>query len=265
MSTLLEKARAGEPLGIDLIDMHGHMGRFGFSIPDHSAKSIINAMDVAGIKKFFFSHMDCMTANFNEAHDEMYETIKKFPSRFYAYISPFPHSKKSVKDEVIKRVAQGFSGVKLHSANGFPYNSEEYDDCYKIADDLCFPMLFHIWGKKDDFNDIREISKKYPNTSILMAHAGAANEAGYIKIAKECKNVYLELAYSVSPRGLVKRLVDAVGAKKIIWGSDCYFFDMHQQLGKVVGARISDEEKILILAENAKRILAKRKMAIATK
>jgi len=257
MSILLEKARAGEPLGIDIIDMHGHMGRFRIPIADLSARSIINAMDVAGIQKFFFSHMDCMTTNSNEAHDEMYETIRKFSSRFYGYISPFPYSKKSVKDEVSKRVAQGFSGIKLHSANGFPYNSKEYDECYKIADDLCFPMLFHIWGKEDDFNDIKEISRKYPNTSILMAHAGAANEAGYIKIAKECKNVYLELAYSASPRGLVKRLVDAVGAEKIIWGSDCYLFNMHQQLGKVVGARISDEEKTLIFAENAKRILAR--------
>jgi len=58
----------------------------------------------------------------------------------------------------------------------------------------------------------------------------------------------------------INSAVDGVGPEKVIWGSDCYFFGETHQLGKVVGARILDEEKILILSGNAKRILAKSKL-----
>ncbi len=91
-----------------------------------------------------------------------------------------------------------------------------------------------------------------------MAHSGAGlNEKGYIELACEHENIYLELAMSGSTPGLVDRLVAGAGAEKIVWGSDTYFINMAQQVGKVLGARLSEEQKRIVLSENAKRILGR--------
>ena len=58
-----------------------------------------------------------------------------------------------------------------------------------------------------------------------------------------------------SPRGVVRRLVDAVGAERITWGSDMVFFNIAHQLGKVLGADLSAEDQKKILGGNARRIL----------
>ena len=53
----------------------------------------------------------------------------------------------------------------------------------------------------------------------------------------------------------MERLTAGAGAEKILFGSDCYFFSMTQQIGKVLGADLSDDEKQKILSGNALRIL----------
>lgn len=257
MSILLEKARAGEPLGIDIIDMHVHYSSPGFSVPELSAASIVNSMERMGVTKLFCSSMYCYSPNANAGNQKLMDAIQEFPNRIFGYVSVFPSSYKNVKQEIGKCLKRGFVGIKLHDSNGISYSDNAYEAAYEIAHDLSLVILFHTWGRESQLNPLKKISTRYPNATLLAAHAGAKNEAGYIELAKECKNVYLELAFSDSPRGLVKRLVDGVGAEKVIWGSDCYFLGQTHQLGKVVGARISDEEKTLILSENAKRILEK--------
>jgi predicted TIM-barrel fold metal-dependent hydrolase len=54
---------------------------------------------------------------------------------------------------------------------------------------------------------------------------------------------------------MVEKLVAEAGAENVLFGSDCYFFSMTQQIGKVIGARISDGDKHKILHENAQRLL----------
>jgi len=52
--------------------------------------------------------------------------------------------------------------------------------------------------------------------------------------------------------------VAAIGADKIVWGSDAYCYGLPSCCGKVLGAKISDVDKVKILSGNAKRILARR-------
>jgi len=118
----------------------------------------------------------------------------------------------------------------------------------------------HTWGDEPTLSDVRELSKKYPQSAIIVAHAGSRAEEKYISLARDCPNVYLDLAFSSGPRGLVDRFVQAVTAKKMVFGSDALFFSLHHQVGKVIGAYITEAEKRLILGKNAARILSRRKL-----
>ena len=50
--------------------------------------------------------------------------------------------------------------------------------------------------------------------------------------------------------------VRELGAGRVLYGSDCGGRSFASQLGKVLGAQISPEERRLILGQNLKRLLA---------
>ncbi len=105
------------------------------------------------------------------------------------------------------------------------------------------------------FSQVRTVAEKFPRANLLLAHAGSNKVEEYVKIARELENVYLDLCMSAAPRGLVERLFGEAGADKVVWGSDATFLNMAQQIGKVLGAKLSDEDKRKLLSANARRIL----------
>lgn len=253
---LLERVRRGDNLrDLNIIDMHAHIGYYSFAIPDTGLDAMVACMDRSGVAKLVTSHMRCMSGDCHSGNVEVRKAIKAYPGRILGYLSFWPSDPRSVAAEINKHQDAGFTGLKLHNSNGFPYDHPAYEPAYEFAHARRMPVLFHTWGGEHEFREIRAISQKYPQLALLLAHAGAANEAGYIQIARDCANVYLELALSRSPRGLVARLAEAVGADKVIWGSDVYFFDQAPQLGKVAAARIAEEDKLKILSRNAQHIL----------
>ncbi|MHB0938466.1 MAG: amidohydrolase family protein [Armatimonadota bacterium] len=258
MSALLEAGRAGRPItDFDILDLHGHIGRIGFTLPDLSIGGLARQMDRVGVKSIVVSHMHCMSPNVVHGNREVLKAMRAFPGRILGYISLWPSPE--ITEETAWCIDQGFTGIKVHNCNGFPINDLRYDGSYTLADEHRLPILFHTWGGEEEFKQIRDLSARFTNTSLLLAHSGCANEEGYVTIARECHNVYLDTAFSRSPRGLVERLVAGAGAQKVVWGSDAYFYTQSSQVGKVLGAKISEEEKRLVLSGNAERILGRRR------
>ena len=255
MSTLLDRARAAEPLGIDIIDMHGHLGRLAFAIPDLSPEGLVASMDRLGIRTIVCSHMRCMSRDVEYGNAEVLRAVRACPGRILGYVSVYPSDPDSVRRGVEKWLAAGLTGLKMHNINGFPYTDPAYAPALAIADERRLPVLLHTWGQDDEFEQVRALSERHPGAALLLAHSGATNEDRYIAIVGQCPNVHLELCGSASAWGQVARFVAAVGADKLVWGSDAYFISNAQQLGKVVGADIPDETKVQILSANALRIL----------
>jgi predicted TIM-barrel fold metal-dependent hydrolase len=259
MSEFLQCGRNGRPLPFsDIIDMHGHLGRCNFAIPDTAAASMVAVMDRLGIRSTVCSHMQSWGADASRGNREVLDAMRAFPGRILGYVSVWPWPEAEVRAEAAHCLDAGFTGIKVHNSQGFAYTHASYVPMYEMADERRLPVLFHVWGEDRVFAEIAEIADRYPNTNILMAHSGAANVEGYIRMATEHANVHLDLAYSASPRGMVERLVAAAGVEKVVFGSDAFFFSQSQQIGKVLGAKLSDDEKRQILSGNALRILSQR-------
>jgi uncharacterized protein len=256
MSTLLERARCGESVtGEGIIDMHGHLGRTSFNIPDTSPDSLVAAMDRVGIETVLVSHVRCLSSRPGMGNDVVSEAMRAFPGRILGYTVVLPTSADDVRAEMEKRIADGFIGLKLHNANGIPYDEPNYEPALAIANEHRMPVLFHTWGQAETFRQMRGLAEKFPDASLIMGHAGAENEDEYIKISGEFPNIYLDLTFSAGPRGLARRLVDGAGAERVVFGSDGGFLGITQQVGKVLGARLSEDEQRQILGGNARRIL----------
>ena len=257
--TLREQALAGQPLDIDIVDMHAHLGRYFFTVPDITPAHFVGKMDQLGIRQTICSSLRCMSRNMTIGNDEVLAAMTAFPGRILGYVVLFPGDAASVRNEVVRCLDAGFTGLKLHDSNGMRYDDPAYLPAYEIAHEKALPILYHTWGEKAQFEAISWAARKFPNASFLLAHSGSNNIDAYFKMAAEHDNVYLETCFSAAPQGLIETLVRTAGPQKVVWGSDCLFYGMTQQLGRVIGANISDEEKKQILGENACRILEKIK------
>ncbi|HOF86934.1 MAG TPA: amidohydrolase family protein [Armatimonadota bacterium] len=256
MSALWERVRRGQPLAdCAVIDLHGHLGRCAVPAADPSVETHLRTMDRIGVDCAVVSHTHCMSWDSAEGNEEVLAAMRAFPGRLLGYVTLWPGDAEAARREMELRMRQGFIGVKLHNANGFRYTDPGYAPALAIANERRLPVLLHTWGDAPTFADVRALAPRYPDAAFLLGHAGVLAEDTYIALAREFPNVYLDPTMSRTPRGLWERLVEAVGADKLTWGSDALFYSMTPHPGKVAGAKISEEAKRMILGGNARRLV----------
>jgi len=254
--SLLERGRQGEALaGVGMIDVHGHLGRTNFCIPDLSPRSLVAAMDRIGVASVICSPIRVFGTHVEVGNREVLKAATAFPGRILGYVGLWPADAAEARAEAERHLDRGFVGIKLHNSSGFSYTDAGYAEALAAANERRMILLLHCWGKEEEFAEARQLSAAYPDLSIILAHTGSQREDGYVKIAHECENVHLDLCLSLSRRGLVERLVAGAGVEKVLWGSDALFLSMTHQVGKVLGARLSEDEKVQVLAGNARRLL----------
>lgn len=264
MSSVWERVRRGVPLAdCDIIDMHGHIGRCTVPTADQSLETHIAAMDRMGVRAALISHVACLSWDVARGNEAVLEAMRAYPGRFLGYVGLWPCDAGTVRRETETRLAQGFTGIKLHRNNGFPYTDPAYAPAFALAHARALPVLLHTWGNDGSLDEARQLTARYPDAALLLAHAGVLDEDKFIAIARECPGVYLDPTISRTPRGLWERLVDAVGPERLVWGTDASFYSMTPHIGKVAAARISDEAKRLILGGNARRLLERAQCACA--
>ena len=74
-------------------------------------------------------------------------------------------------------------------------------------------------------------------------------------MAQAHPSLYLELCGSFTTGLWIRRMVEAVGAERVLYGSDFPFIELRYGLGRVVFAGLTPAEEELVLAGNARRIL----------
>jgi len=258
---LVAKARRGEPLtDVEIIDAHGHLGPYGgFYVAGADAKGMVEVMDEVGIDAVCISSHTAISSDWQLGNDLTAAAAREFPGRFlpYATINPtFP-------EDVVKELERCFNElgmrmIKLHpGTHDYPLDGKNYQPVYEFAREHNALILTHTWEGSKTCNVAVAIkaADKFPGVNFLMGHSGGPS--GYEKMmeaAKVRENVYLDLACSRARLGQVEMFVEEVGAEKVLYGSDISFLAAPPQLGKVVFARISFEDKKKILAENFKRI-----------
>ena len=260
MSRLLDRALRGEPLAdLDVVDIHGHLGRAPFGVPDASAEALVAAMDRVGVRTTVCSPMMCLSAGADGGNDELLRATRAHPGRVLGYVRLWPSSPEEVRAEAERYLAEdGFVGVKLHNVTGFPYTHAAYAPALELADARRLPVLLHTWGRDDELAEVRTLAARYPGATWILGHAGVnRTEARYGELVREFGNVCVDLCMSLTPPGHVERMVEAAGADRVVWGSDAVFLSLTHQVGKVLGARLPDDVKVRLLSTNARTILGR--------
>jgi predicted TIM-barrel fold metal-dependent hydrolase len=254
-----ENGFSGQPLDHCLVvDAHGHLSENpNVPLPDTSLETLIARMDRMGVDVFCCS---AIAAIYNQArlgNDQVIAAVRRYPKRFFGYTAVDVGYPQRVIPELERCLAAGLRGVKIYSHsihNGFEYADPVFQPVFEFANARALPLLAHTFSVKE-LNDLEQQVAGYPRVRFIMAHTGSCGAAPYVRLAKTYENVYIETCFSVCPRGLFETLVAEGVTGKVLWGSDAYFMDESQQLGRVLFAQIPEDAKRKILGENARRAL----------
>jgi predicted TIM-barrel fold metal-dependent hydrolase len=221
------------------------------------------------------------------------ETGKRFP-RLHPFIciSDDIGDANEMVDEVVLRSRQGARGVKLHPGifSFFPHD-ERYWPVYQTCQELGLPIVADSGPcppsptlaafpmpviEKDheppvDYGEPKHFSKvleAFPRLNLVLAHLGSAWWDERIELAQKYPNVFFDTSQGfsavdmlpVTPRRSLAeedaaRVLRKIGMERIMFGTDFPAVPAQPQLEQILRLPITDEEKRLLLSENAKWIL----------
>jgi predicted TIM-barrel fold metal-dependent hydrolase len=250
---LVEYARSGRRVdAFPIFDAHAHV----YSAADPSAPSIAERlvrMDRLGIVRCAVSSSVAIGAEFEEGNDDVAEVVRVHPDRFIGYCHVSANYADGALAELKRCFGTGlFKGIKVYQT-GTAFDDPRFDAVWEFAVAHRTPVLAHTWGGA--LTGFDTAAAKHPEIAFLAGHAGSgfAYQA-YIDAAKRVPNLYLDLTYSREHTNMIETMVRAVGADRVVWGTDEPLFSMEHQLGKVLFADIPDEDKRKILSTNAARL-----------
>ena len=254
MSTpLIDYGRTGRTLDdVPVFDVHQHVGEFG-TIQPQSLDEQVAEMARIGIDRAMVSSIDAIHGDVQAGNDDVAEAMRRYPDRFLGYCMVTAQYPGDMLPELERCFADpGFRGVKLYQV-GTDYDHKLFDPVYEFARERNAPVLAHTWG--GNLTGYDRAAQQHPEVTFLCAHSGSGFAyQPYIDAAKVAPNLFLDLTYSREHTNMIERFVEEVGASRIVWGSDVPCFSMSHQIGKVLFARIPDEDKRRILYDNAAAI-----------
>ena len=243
-----------------VVDFHYHVGSMGRAGLPAKPDLYLRVMDAAGVDRACINgaiHGDAKRGN-----DLVASFVDRHPDRFIPVAFVSPH----YGDEAVGELERCFDelGAKFLKIYadflGRPHDDPVYFPTFEFCDDRGLAVLHHASYPFDPKtlhlpDRYRALHERFPNVVWVLAHAGAGNRWDAVETAREVPNVYLETAARAGPAGSIERVVAAVGADRVLYGSDMPVFDARHQVGRIVTADISEQDKRKILGLNAIRLL----------
>ncbi|HET8523980.1 MAG TPA: amidohydrolase family protein [Thermomicrobiales bacterium] len=256
------EVRQGEPIqGWDVIDAHGHVGPwFNFFTPNPDGETMLRIMDRCGVRMAVVSALLGVGPDAEPGNAEVVELIARHPARFAGYAVFNPHHPGSLADVERTLACPGIVGIKIHpDTHEYHVAEPGYAPMWELANARRLPVLTHTFAGSAYSEPVEfdSIARRWPEARIIMGHSGAtpAGHRQAITVAQAHPNLYLELCGSFTTGQWIRRMVDAVGAERVLFGTDFPFIDFRYGLGRVVFADLSESERRLVLGENARRLL----------
>jgi predicted TIM-barrel fold metal-dependent hydrolase len=253
----VEHGKAGTPLReLFVVDCHAHLGQAnGFEILDSTVEGLIRVMDRLGVAVAAVNSLPaCIGGVIRKGNDQIIDAVQRYPERIFGYMVVNPHYPREALAELRRCLQAGLRGIKIHSLQGTRYNHPAYSLVWEFAAEHGLPILAH--GGVQELQDLEPCFSRYPNLTWIVAHAGAAPEREpFVRAALTYPKVFIDPTLSTCPRGMIEYFIAQGVEDKLVWGSDAVFMSAPAQLGRVLFARITPEQKAKILSANGRRAL----------
>jgi predicted TIM-barrel fold metal-dependent hydrolase len=238
-----------------VIDAHMHIDTsYNFLIPRFAIHHIIASAERIGIQKMYGSSMVALRGDAEAGNAHALAFHSSHPHLFFPYIVFKPNYPEDADRTLTLAEARKIRQFKIHDdGNDLSYDDKRYSPLYDYAQGNGSVILAHTFGKKH-VSPLMKIAAAFPRINILLGHSGICEEEIYADAVRNHDNIWLETCSSYAWYGLIERLVAMGGADRVLFGTDMPFLSPDQQIGRVLFARITDEDKRKILGLNAQRV-----------
>jgi uncharacterized protein len=240
-----------------IVDAHVHIGKSARLQIDATAEFLVQVADEMGFDKICCTDLTALFYDMHEGNRLLYDAMRRYPDRIlgYATLHSTRFGQESL-DEIDRCVEEyGMRGLKIYSTPEASIAEPAMIPILEKCVEHNLPILSHTTPAECEY-----LMTAVPECKLMMAHAGAQpfakgdwNRA--IMAAQKHPNLYLETASSTIDAGFLEAAVKALGAGKIIFGTDTPLLDPYVQRAKVSEARLSPEDKRLVMGGNILRLM----------
>lgn len=179
--------------------------------------------------------------------------------RWLAYLNP---QNDDWLQEMERGLRNGAIGIKLwislRDKDGGLANTTEL---IRAATDRKVPVLIHTFHRTKNnlpgeitLDEVGMLARKFPKSILIAAHAGAHWRLCVDILRRFPRNAYIDISGCIPEQGMIESLVDAMGARQIMFGSDLLGRSQASQLAKVSLSDITTQAREAILWKNACRV-----------
>ena len=211
------------------------------------ADELLEIGDRVGIDRFIVQSVATTPKQVSSINHFIAAEVAKAPERFTGLGAAHPDCED--QDAVIEEIKSlGLHGIKIHpDIQGF------------AIDD---PRMMRTGDHRYDFsnpNRLLPVLKAFPNLTVIGAHFGgwsvwddAARELCDIpNLYVDCSSTFPFVGNDLA---LGERLIHRYGAERVMFGSDFPMWSPQVELETFMKLNLTDEERKMILAENAVRV-----------
>ena len=187
--------------------------------------------------------------------------VNQHPDLFTGFGTLHPDSD-DIKGDVNHLIDLGLKGVKLHpDFQLFALNEERAFKLGEAINDADLPVLIHCGDFRYNYSNPEQLMpflKRFPDMTVIGAHfAGWSMWEDATEKLAGTPNLYVDLSsslYALTPETALE-LIHAYGADRVLWGTDYPMWDSVSEMDYFNKIDLTDEERFMILYDNASKIL----------
>jgi predicted TIM-barrel fold metal-dependent hydrolase len=252
---------------------HSHPGRDGSSSLVADIERTMPAINKGQFEKLcYFAHVGIGTTSDAETEkvlrsnpDIVLKPLNRWPRKLLGMIQLNANDVSASLDALDRWLGDGpMLGVYFPGSGpgAVACTSRNFHPLVERIAELGGVIMQHTWfktgGKQGPGTstpaELAELASRFPMQKFICAHAGGEWERG-IRAVRDSPNILIETSGFDATAGFIEMAVRELGAERIVFGSHLPSRSLGTELGKIVGANVSDKDKRLILGENYRTLL----------
>jgi len=167
-------------------------------------------------------------ADATAGNDALLELQRSHPSLIRGYACVNPNFTDHAVAEIARCLEAGMVGIKLAASRRA--DDPLLDPIAEAARRHGVPILHHVWQHRrqdwpgqeaSDAVELGRLARRHPEVAFILAHIGGGGDWRHsLDAAKPIPNLFVDLSGSGVDGGMLEACLEAVGAQRLLWGSD---------------------------------------------
>ena len=212
---------------------------------DPDGSKLIAQMDAAGVARSVLLALDygLLTGEpatpIADQNALVLEVARRHPGRIIPVYTIDPR-REGAFARFREGVERGMRGLKLHCSTGFFPHDPVCRPFLALAQERGLPLLLHTGNQPGPCKarytlpeHVDDVAAEYPDLTIVCAHLAHAWHDQLLSLASAKPNIHMDFSgwqpsFARRPAellGVLRRIVDELGAHRVCWGSDGPYFN----------------------------------------